>query len=659
MKKPKIIIFALDGVGAHMIREQVETGKLPGFARLMKNGVFFDDMMSVFPTISPTCWHSIYTGAVPKVHGAVCEMIHRPGDEPWKFGTSYSEKNVHADRMWDVIARNGGKSLVISALGAGADDSSMVTCVKGAAMYNITPDKTAADVDLSGVPQQYFSVRFVDDIPLYAHSVSMPQGGCKSVDNESVRFAFKRASTGRNLVDDNIDLGDWKVFDGNSDNKIAGENVFEFKTITNVPRFNPNEVEDFTWTLIVEKDGLKIGDNKTNAQNSKVIKRHQWSDVIQRKLRTETGEYAIFNFRAYCELFDPENKTYSIYITASRNLLREVVPKSKAEAIMNIPEIDSACYGDMATNADKFMESLKFQLSWREQVIKYAIENEDNDLIFTYFGTNDSVNHSEFAVYRDRVNVNVTNTKHYTSERVQSDYEHIYKIVDDHLSWVLDNATDENTIVTVCADHGAIATTDDYFPMEILKNAGLTTYKNYDFNKLNWRNEGIDWTKTKAYCVGSCYVNVNLKGREPCGIVEPEDYEKVVNEIIVALHAHGFTHAGTHPGEFAFVVPGNQAGFVGLGGECCGDVVFGLKGGDIGGYFGDVHSVQIPSAKNDVSDIRPVCIMAGKGFKKDHFLKRPTDITDIAPTLLYAAGYPQPEDATGGVVFAALDNKNK
>ena len=67
MKKPKILIFGIDGVAAHHIKKQVELGKLPGFARLMKNGVFFDDMMSVFPTISPTCWHSIYTGAVPKV----------------------------------------------------------------------------------------------------------------------------------------------------------------------------------------------------------------------------------------------------------------------------------------------------------------------------------------------------------------------------------------------------------------------------------------------------------------------------------------------------------------------------------------------------------------------------------------------------------------
>lgn len=652
MKKPKILMFGIDGVAAHHIKSQVEKGNLPGFSRLMKNGVFFGDMMSVFPTISPTCWHSIYTGAVPKVHGAVCEMVHRPGDEPWQFGTSYSTKNVHADRIWDVVARSGGKSLLLSLLGGDADDHEKVTCIRGAAMYNLTPDRPAADVDISGVPQQYFSVRYVDDTPLYAHGAAMKSGGWKGFDNESARFYFKRTNTSKAQDADEIDLGDWKMFTSN-DVKALGENAFEFKPITDVPRFTPDEVEDFTWTMVIDEKGLKIGGDMDAAQACKPMKTHEWSDCIQRRLKTKSGEYATFTFRAYCEEFDTENKVYGVYITAARNYLREIVPVSKAEAYMNIPEVDLICYGDMATNGDKFIDSIAFSFSWRKQAIKYALENEDYDMIFDYFGTTDSVNHLEIAPYYDLVNVNVTNTTFYTPERARSDYERVYRLVDEHLSWLIDNAADENTIIAVCADHGAIATTDDYFPMQFLKEAGLTVYTDYNEH---WRNTGIDWSKTKAYCWGSCHVNVNLKGREPCGIVEPEDYDKVVNEIIVALHKYGATHAGTHKGQFAFAVPGDQAGFIGLGGENCGDVVFGLLGGDIGGFFGDVHSVQIPSAKNKISDERPVFIMSGKNIKKNHVLTRPTDLTDIAPTVCHAAGFSQPKDATGGIVFAVFED---
>ena len=652
MKKPKILIYGIDGCAAHHIKKQVQLGKLPGFARIMKNGVFFDDMMSVFPTISPTCWHSIYTGAVPKVHGAVCEMIHRPGEDPWHFGTSYSDGNVHADRIWDVVARSGGKSLLLSLLGGGADDESLVTSVR-CTNSHCFPDKPAADFELTGVPQQYFSVRKMEDTMLYAHSISMPRGGWKNFDSENARHFFKRVDRARKLDNVDVDLGDWKIFSG-KDVKILCDNTFEFKSISEAPNHNSNEVEPFGWTLIVEKDGVKIGENKEKAEMSKAFGEHKWSDVIQRRLKTESGEYATFNFRVYCEQFDFENQIYGIYITACRNFLKEVCPKSKAETIMKIPEVDSSCYGDMVNNPDKFFESLEFKVSWKQQIIKDAIKNDEYDLIFDYFGATDSINHDELSVYCGFSNVNLHSK--FTHERALSDFDRIYKLVDDHLIWLLDNACDENTIVAICADHGAIATKDDYYPMEILKNAGLTTYIDYDFEKVNWRNEGIDWSKTKAYCVGCCHINVNLKGREPCGIVEPEDYDKVVKEIIVALHEHGTTHSGTHKGEFAFVVPGDQAGFVGLGGECVGDVVFGIMGGEVGGYFGDVHAVQIPSAKNKFSDERPVCIMSGKGLKKDFLLKRPTDLTDIAPTVLYAAGYTQTKDATGGIVFAALED---
>jgi predicted AlkP superfamily phosphohydrolase/phosphomutase len=45
-----------------------------------------------------------------------------------------------------------------------------------------------------------------------------------------------------------------------------------------------------------------------------------------------------------------------------------------------------------------------------------------------------------------------------------------------------------------------------------------------------------DWNKTKAYCTGILGdIRINLKGREPNGIVHQKDYEKVRNEIVRVL----------------------------------------------------------------------------------------------------------------------------
>ena len=145
---------------------------------------------------------------------------------------------------------------------------------------------------------------------------------------------------------------------------------------------------------------------------------------------------------------------------------------------------------------------------------------------------------------------------------------------------------------------------------------------------------------------------MNLEGRDPQGIVKSEDYKKVVNEIIVALQEN---FRDKDDVALAFAVEGSQAGFIGQGGTFAGDVVYGLTGSRIGGHIGGVHSCQIPSAKTKTGgDIRTVCMFMGPKIKEGVILDRPTDLTDIAPTLMYASGYPQPADATGGVIFQAI-----
>jgi len=46
----------------------------------------------------------------------------------------------------------------------------------------------------------------------------------------------------------------------------------------------------------------------------------------------------------------------------------------------------------------------------------------------------------------------------------------------------------------------------------------------------------IDWSRTKAFPLEPCHAHifVNLQGRDPDGIVDPMDYEKVQEEIIDA-----------------------------------------------------------------------------------------------------------------------------
>jgi len=123
-----------------------------------------------------------------------------------------------------------------------------------------------------------------------------------------------------------------------------------------------------------------------------------------------------------------------------------------------------------------------------------------------------------------------------------------------------------------------------------------------------------------------------------------------VHKIITVLQ-DGFRDANSGTCALAFAVPNAQAGFVGQGGERAGDVVYGIIGSHIGGYYGGVHACQIPTAITDTGDIRPMCIISGPGFKKNTVLTIPVNSYDIIPTLCYKLKYPRPAQATGAIIF--------
>ena len=51
------------------------------------------------------------------------------------------------------------------------------------------------------------------------------------------------------------------------------------------------------------------------------------------------------------------------------------------------------------------------------------------------------------------------------------------------------------------------------------------------------KTDGIDWNETRAYFAGYNGININLKGREPKGIVDQTEYPKLLNELKEKLNA--------------------------------------------------------------------------------------------------------------------------
>ena len=303
MKKPELFVFGLDGACPSYIKEAVREGRLPNFKRLMDCGVFLEDCMTAFPSITPTCWSAMSTGAPPSVNGALCYVAHETGTHPEEVYTPYSSKHIRAERFWEAATRIGKTALLIDVPCSGPAKCDGILQVRG--NVSTTPDCAPEDSYASGIPQQFFR-----------------NDGASVVVNSEKKFAG----------------GEWDDRFGQSDFLSLDENTFVFRPVFSSPKYNPNEVESHIWVVVCEKDGVRVRIDEASARTAPLLRTGEWSEVITRRLMTEDGERIPFQFRARLDEFDEESGIFTVFITGAENFLREITPRTLAKELAEIKE---------------------------------------------------------------------------------------------------------------------------------------------------------------------------------------------------------------------------------------------------------------------------------------------------------------------------------
>jgi predicted AlkP superfamily phosphohydrolase/phosphomutase len=183
---------------------------------------------------------------------------------------------------------------------------------------------------------------------------------------------------------------------------------------------------------------------------------------------------------------------------------------------------------------------------------------------------------------------------------------------------------------------------------QVLVEAGLTVLKPDPPSGPEREAAGaIDWSKTRAAAVGLVHVFVNLRGREPDGIVPPEEYARVQREVIDALL--DYRHPATGERAFALALTRADAEMVNLWGDLVGDVVYALKP-----EYDGAHGKQLPSARLGIGGQHSTLVLAGAGIRQCGRLPRQARHVDVAPTLAYLIGAPMPLNCEGAVLYQAL-----
>ncbi len=333
----------------------------------------------------------------------------------------------------------------------------------------------------------------------------------------------------------------------------------------------------------------------------------------------------------------------------------------------------------------------------RVDVSKYLMNTCDWDFFMIVFGSTDHVQHM-FWRYMEEKQRGVRSKD---VDLYGDIISHTYKLVDAAVGEITEEAGEDANVVLM-SDHGGGSIKSIVYLNKWLENEGLLKFKDSkkSVHKSVMRNtifhgikrtryfmkrflpanvktqlklllpgfkdkaesflyfSNIDWTKTKAYAFGMYgNININLKGRDPMGIITNDEYDEVVELIISKLKllkdpddnssAVDQVHKkeDLFHGNFQDKAPDLLVAWR--------DYVYFSKatlGAKEETVFGSLFNIDSSDFEySGTHRLNGIFLCKGKDIKKNTSING-AKIYDIAPTILHLMGMPVPDDMDGKVL---------
>ncbi|HZL99861.1 MAG TPA: alkaline phosphatase family protein, partial [Planctomycetota bacterium] len=211
-------------------------------------------------------------------------------------------------------------------------------------------------------------------------------------------------------------------------------------------------------------------------------------------------------------------------------------------------------YEDSRLDEQSFMDDMVSTEALREELLLAGLDRaQDWDVYFQVFSTPDRVGHMLFRetdpahpLY-DEALANSQVTAWGQSFPLKDALLQCYRNADRIVGEVLDRLArgdfGADCLLLVVSDHGFSSFRRQVNLNNALYDLGFLKFKGGEdleaVMRRSWRERDllgrVDWKTTKAYSLGLGEVFVNLAGREPQGIVPPEQYDATVAELQTAL----------------------------------------------------------------------------------------------------------------------------
>ncbi len=369
--------------------------------------------------------------------------------------------------------------------------------------------------------------------------------------------------------------------------------------------------------------------------------------------------------------------------------LKDEIKSCIGEYIVYSDEVYSKGRGEI------FLQALHYSIQQRARAAAYLLHKYPWDLGILVFPETDTVSHGLWSCYDP--------THHQYDPREAARFHdgilQIYRDIDAYIGELLDSLGSDVTVL-VMSDHGHGPVRNFLYVNNFLKQKGylqikptpVSRVKNLAFalgltprtvysglltlglgklrRTLDKRRGGrgllkkfflsfsdVDWSRTRAYSIGYIgEVHINLKGREPQGIVEPgAEYELLRDALIRDLRALRLPDGQPlveHIWKKEEIYHGAHL-------EQAPDILFlprNLETIAFGDFeFGSNQILEPSFGVSSSHRMQGILIAAGPSIKAGATANNP-NLTDLAPTILHLIGLSVPSDMDGRVLSEMLND---
>ena len=667
----KVFILGIDGMDPLQTKKYLNMGLMPNLKEFLTRGAARKDlhMIGGHPTVTPPMWTTLGTGAYPTVHGIT--DFFGATEDLGKIVYNMDSRKCKAEHIWDVVIENGKKALVWHWVGCAwppTSDSENLHVVDGTQPTGVNIGIGEVDSEkiiiASTITQEVvYKNRLATDLKTMCISTGMELENNENITSpdrqttddvihgeEITTVAIKPAqTTHHNMCETPLDT----VFSP----------IREAYGWTNIPPEGTKEMIILTSGGLVRRpcqiikneagiyDTVLIYKSKKAAEPIAVLPKNVFVKDIVDDIIKEDKIIATTNRSMRVMELAEDGSTVRIWMSPAMDysLNNLFHPKSiYQELLENVgypqPNVMAAGF-DGKLIRDCLIAGWEAMMEWNAASMNYLIDKYDYTLVASHFHNVDMIAHMLVA--------DLKGTEKISHEIAQQLYQEMYEQTDRYIGKFL-HLLDKGWSIMIVSDHGLVCpeyTQTHMYNGEYAVNA--IYFKEWGYTVLKRDENGnelpeIDWSRTVAVTNRINHIYINLKGRNPHGIVDPKDKFELEERIMTDLYSYKDPVSGHRIVSVA--LRNKDAVLLGLGGPDSGDIVYFITDG----YNGD-HADCL-STCNGVCDTScaSVFMAAGAGIKQNVTTERTIRHVDVTATAAALLGIRMPHECEGAPVYQIL-----